>query len=115
MGKYFIGSETVRLKLPDGNWVDLKEELTQADQDYIVNQMGKAEAVGRQPKITMTLGKLALLERSIVAWSFIGDDEKPVPVSRESISNLRQRYRVKILEEIDRLSTKASEFVRKNA
>jgi len=114
MGKYFIGAETVRLEFPDGNWVDVKEELSQADHDYVINEMGRAEAVGKQTKFTMTLGKLALLEKYVVAWSFKDDKEKPVPVSRDTVSNLRQKYRVKILEKIDLLSNKATEFVSKN-
>ncbi len=107
MGKYFLGSETVRVTFEDSQWIDIKEELSQEDSDFIMNAMAKAEA-GAETKVEFNLGRLALLERSVVAWSFAED--KPVPVTRENISNLRVKYRAKVLSEIDRLNKEASEF-----
>ncbi len=109
MGKYFLGNETVRVTFEDGQWVDIKEELSQEDSDYIMNAMAKAEA-GTATKVEFNLGRLALLERSIISWSFAED--KPIPVSRENISNLRVKYRAKVLSEIDRLNQAASEFAK---
>ena len=102
MGEFFLDSEVVRVCFQDDNWVDVKEELTQADQDYIMGQMVKGEVI--KPE----LGRIPLLERSIVAWSF------PEPVNRENIIRLRVRYRVKLLNEINRLNEQALEFVSKN-
>jgi hypothetical protein len=103
MSEFFLDSETHRVEFPDGQWVDVKAELTQADQDYIMGQM--AQAAGNE--IQLRLGQLPLLERSIVAWSF------PEPVTKENISRLRLRYRTVLLAEIDRLNTAAMEFARK--
>mgnify|MGYP001596469198 FL=1 len=109
MGEYFQDSEKVRMDFPDGNWVDIKEELSQADQDYIMSQMAKTLADNGSSNIEMNLGQLPLLERSVIAWSFA------VPVNRENISRLRRRYRGPLLLKIDELNTKALEFVSKNA
>lgn len=112
MGKYFIDNETVRVAFPDGEWIDVKEELSQEDQDFILNKMAHASAKKENSEVQIDLGKLALLQRSIVSWSF-KDGDKPIPVDREHISNLRQRYRQPALEKIDELNSTAAEF-RKN-
>ncbi len=111
MGKYFLGNETVRVSFEDGQWVDIKEELSQEDSDFIMNAMAKAEA-GAETKVEFNLGRLALLEKSIVSWSFKDDKDNLVSVSRENISNLRVKYRTKVLSEIDRLNQSASEFAK---
>jgi hypothetical protein len=99
----FQGDETVRVDFPDGEWVDVKEELSQADQDYILNAMAQLQ----DGKMSMTLGRLALLERSVKAWSF------PEPVTKENINTLKVKYRTVLLEKIDALNSAATEF-RKN-
>ena len=109
MGEFFLDSEKVRVNFPDKNWVDIKQELTQEDQDYILTQMARAEAGNGKSRVVMNLGRLALLERSVTSWSFTE------LVNRENLSRLRMKYRVKVLQEIDRLSTEAEEFVLKNA
>lgn len=113
MGKYFLDDEKVRVEFKDGEWVDIKEELTQEDQDYIMNQMASAGQNGDKAKLQFKLGQMSLLERSIVDWSF-ADGETKIPVTPENISRLRLRYRTKVLGEINRLSEVAGEFVRKN-
>lgn len=113
MGKFFITDETVRVAFPDGEWIDIKEELSQEDQDFILNSMARTSAHrGSSPEVQIDLGKLALLQRSIVRWSFM-DNGVAVPVDREHISHLRQCYRTPVLEKIDELNAHAVEF-RKN-
>jgi hypothetical protein len=111
MGKFFIAGETVRVDFPDGEFVDLKEELTQADQDYIVNRMvgAKVRSDKGLSDVSLDLGKLSLMERMITGWSF-KEDGKPVPVTMENISNLKARYRIPILEKIDQIQSAAGEW-----
>ena len=109
MSKYFQENETNRISFEDGSWIDLKQELTQADEDYITNQMMHAQGVATSAKetkaeISMDFGKMALLERSIVAWSF------DLPVTPGNISKLRAVYRSKVLIEADLLQKQAKEF-----
>ena len=114
MGKFFVDSQdVVRIDFEDGEWIEVKEELSQADQDFIIDSMAKATANGKEPKIEMKLGKMALLERAIINWSF-KDGEKPIPVNNENISNLRLRYREVVLAKIDELNSKAGSFIAKN-
>jgi len=107
MSEFFLDSETYRVEFPDGQWVDVKVELTQADQDYIMSQMAHAVSAEIGAQVELRFGQLPLLEKSIVAWSF------PDPVTKENISRLRQRYRTKVLIEVDRLNTAAMEFAKK--
>lgn len=115
MGKFFQEAETCRIDFPDGEWVDIKEELSQEDQDYILNQMAEAatEEDEGKTKVTLMLGRLAMLERSIVAWSFSVDGQ-PVPVSRDNINRLRVKYRQKVLDTANDLYEAAGEFTSKN-
>jgi hypothetical protein len=93
MSEGFSGTETVRISFPDGAWVDVKAELTQEDQDYILNLLGHVSG----QKVEVTLGRMSLLERAIVSWSF---DE---PVDHDHINTLRMKYRSKVLTELDKL------------
>ena len=114
MGEFFVeAKDTVRINFPDGQWVDIKEEMTQEDEDYITNQMAIAEVQERDAHWALNLGKVAMLERNIISWSFHNGDS-PVPVNRSNVSALRKRYREKVLKEIDRVNKEAESFVIKN-
>ena len=123
MGKYFVEQETVKVEFPDGEWITIKEELSQADQDAITRDMVKVSGQidteakdGTKPKADMKLelGQLPLMERAVVDWSFKDDAGAKIPVNNVNLSNLRLKYRKKLLEEIDRLQTAAYEFIIKN-
>lgn len=101
MSEFFVESEVIRVSFPDENWVDIKQELTQEDQDYIVSKLAQPE---KDSKISFSFGRLSLLERSIIAWSF------NQPVNRDNISKLRQKYRNLILQEIDKRDAEATQF-----
>lgn len=108
MSKYFIDeSDLFRVSFDDGEWVDIKKELTQKDQDYILNTMAKAK--GKNPELELNLGRQTLLEVSVKAWSF--RDGGPIPVTPENLSNLKNKYRSRVLAEIDRLNSEASSFL----
>ena len=113
MGEFFSDSEKFRIDFPDGQWVDVKEELSQKDQDYIMSQMAKTEGEGTGLRPDIQLGQLPLLERSVIAWSFT-EDGQAVPINRDTISKLRVKYRSKVLQEVNRLNLQAADFVLKN-
>jgi len=107
MSDTFYEGEVFRVTFPDGNWVDVTEELTQADQDFLLNEMAKVEDK-RSNSVAFNLGKSLLLERCIKAWSF------DKPINPENISHLRLKYRSKVLREIDRLNAQANSWLVKN-
>ena len=117
--KYFIDEKDVfRVEFKDGQWVDIKKELSQTDNDLIMSKMvtTKSEVNKKDPRkpktvVSIELGKLPLMECSIVAWSFTNDDGSPAPINTENISNLRGQYRTKVLSEIDRLTKESRGFL----
>ena len=110
MGKYFIDEKDIyRIEFPDGEYIDIKTELSQADADYITHSMAQTK-IGNTMEIDIKLGRLPLLERSIVAWSFKDSEGKPVPINSETISQLRSKYRILVFKEIDRLNIEAQSF-----
>ena len=113
MSEFFLDAEKVKIEFPDGNWVEVKEELTQSDQDYIMSQMTRTSGT-EKVSLVLELGQLPLLERSITDWSFANNKGEKIPITRDTISRLRLRYRTKVLLEVNRLNEKALEFVRKN-
>ena len=105
MGKFFIDeSDKVRVSFPDGEWAEIKSEMSQEDSDYVMNKMAEATSKGDTPDIRFNLGKMALLERNVIAWSF------GVAVNKETISKLKNKYRKIILEAIDTANTEAKDF-----
>ena len=111
MGKHFINEkDTYRISFPDGEWIDIKTELSQADSDYIMGKMADIKA-GEPMGIDIKLGRLPLLERSIVAWSF-AEDGKSVEINAETISQLRSKYRILVFKEINRLTLESQSFAK---
>ena len=104
MSEFFLDSEVVRVGFPDEQWIDIKEELTQADQDAVTNAMVKMHG----SEMEMTIGRTILLERMVVAWSF------PEPVNAENLSRLRRKYREPTLVKIDEVNTQAYSYLAKN-
>ena len=106
MSEFFIEDETEQIDFPDGQWVKVKQELTQEDQDFITNAMVKMKG---KNELEMVVGRLTLLERMVVAWSF------EVPVNRDNLSKLRRRYREPVLERINELNSDAYDYLGKNS
>jgi hypothetical protein len=114
MSQFFIEAETVRVDYPDGNWIDVKEELSQEDQDYIMGRMvsvrgSKGKGKDAQSDIEFKVGRMALLERAVAKWSF------DKPVNADNISRLRNRYREMVLAKIDELAETQSAWLSKNS
>ena len=87
----FVKPETVRLTLPDGNWLDVKKELTVAE-DMRLNSAGFTRMSGaggnRGIDIDWLEMGLAKVETYVVDWSAKNDSGKDVPITRATIENL---------------------------
>ncbi len=115
MSKFFIDEkELERITFDDGEWVDVKRELTQVDGDYITTKMAKTKGGLKDIEIDINLGSLPLMERSIVAWSFKDDSGQSVEVTSDTVSNLRSKYRRVILLKINDLNVEARQFSKKS-
>ena len=114
MSKSFLRGEVVKIDFLDGSWVEVKKELSQRDQDYIITQMAKVKAGENNPEMELSLGRMALLERVITNWSFADDAGIKVPIIPDNISNLKLKYRTLILTKVDELNKQANEWAEKN-
>jgi putative SOS response-associated peptidase YedK len=106
VSNYFIEDETEKVTFEDGMWVEIKTELTQEDQDIITSAMIKMRD---NKDIEMVVGRLILLERMAVRWSF------PLPLNKSNLSKLRRKYREPVLQRIDALNSQAFEYIAKNS
>ena len=114
MSKYFITDEVVKVDFPDGQWVEVKRELSQRDQDCIMDRMAKVKAGENKNEMEFSLGRMALLERVITNWSFVDDAGVRVPITPDNISNLKLKYRTLILTRVDALNKQTNEWAEKN-
>ncbi len=116
-GKFFASGDTKRVDLDDGQWVDIKAELSVGDWEKIDASMLQylAESPNggnRQERRRLSRGKanteqvanirirgagnIEVLEVLIVAWSF-----ENVEINRNSISKLKETWTEKILAAAD--------------
>ena len=107
---FFVDDGAVdRLSFNDGQWIDIKHRMSYADIDRINTEMFK---IGTRTKVEtpesgvvdlqVNIGKLMVLCLNIVAWSFVGKDEKPLPITIEQVGKIDPQYANKILKEIDK-------------
>lgn len=86
MQSHFINNEIRRVDLGDGQWVDVKRELSVADRDFIINRMFRGSNGESQ---SVTVDTVALLLASITDWSFVDADGKKLPVAEEHVNRLK--------------------------
>ena len=106
MGKYFVEPDTISLDLSDGNWIEVKTELSFGEEQRIVGKVLAARTSddGTVWQSYKVLGFLTW----IVDWSLTDSEDKPVSVSKSAIENLRGP----IAEEIDTVLNAHIEKVR---
>ena len=109
MSVHFLEGETERVECPDGEWIEIKQELSQDDQDFIMGRMVTVGGGKGKSDVQFKVGRMATLERAVVKWSF------PEPINADTLSRLRGRYREMILAKIDELSVAQSSWLTKNS
>lgn len=86
---------TTKVALAEGDWIEFKNKLTVGEQKRLE---GSGVAAVRDPQgdtrakqsFELDFERLALarMEAYTVAWSFLGLDEKPLPVNPDTISSM---------------------------
>ena len=127
MNKYFTDpNETDTIDLEDGaEWIKIKKELSIGDQDRLGDMLfqvkvktdnpdglsrgerrrrARDEKNGSSMDATFKPSTAALLEISIVAWSFRDGTGVPLPLSRDNIDRLRPEWAHLVEERIDELN-----------
>lgn len=89
MGKRcrFVQPESVRLPLSDGEWVEVKKQLSVGEERKAFQAIvGEVKDGWRRPNVEM-IG-VAEMAAYLVDWSFRDAQDKPVPVSVDAITQL---------------------------
>jgi len=112
----FVQPEVDRLQLSDGDYVDIKRELSAGEQNDLMGDLIEEYAAGEKVKLKPKEVIRARLRAYIVGWSFTDPDGRPVPVSPSSIYNLDQPTQTEIVAAIDahEAARKTQEDARKN-
>ena len=93
MNKWFVEPNTVRLELSDGEWVEVKEELTYGEQQRLSNAAMTRfqDASAPTPRIELDFERYQIirLKTWLTDWSAKGRDGKSIKITDESIRALR--------------------------
>ena len=84
----FVQPKIVRLPLTEGEWVDVKRELSYGEQTDMYAAMRKQFGAGTVPVLDLTLIGRARMGAYLLAWSLVDAEGTPVPVSPAAINNL---------------------------
>jgi len=110
MGHYFVEPGVVRLDIGDGDWIEIKRELTYGEQQELAGLALRLDKTtltdGAAPSLAMDWAAhaLAKLATWIVDWSFTDKDGQPVKVTAESVRRLRPSLAERCSEAIDKHS-----------
>jgi hypothetical protein len=88
MGRRFVQPELVRIALSDGDWLDVKKELTIGEQTEMFASMRRQFAAGEIPVLDPTKIGRARAKAFIHNWSFTDLSGAPVPFSEAAFNNL---------------------------
>lgn len=85
----FVAPETVRIDLADGDWIEIKKELTVGEhRRYLASGFKRAASGGDEIEVDWGVRSLSLVEAYLVGWSARDKDGKPVSVTRQAIEKL---------------------------
>lgn len=87
MGRRFVRPEVVRVALSDGDWVDLKRELSVGEARGLLFASLEEQKDGTY-KRNLDAAIMLRLQAYLVGWSFTDPEGQPVPVSADAIDAL---------------------------
>ena len=95
---WFVRPETVRLDLPDGEWVEVKAELSWGEQQKMIGagigfdgDLGSLQSGTGKMSLQWVEFQVENLLLWIVDWSATDAQGKPVPVSKQALLNLHPK------------------------
>jgi len=97
---WFVTPVVIRLPLSDGQWIDVKRDLSIGEQEEMFAGLYRATERGRlraEPVLVQRAKVLAY----VVAWSLTDQQGAPVPVSVDAYKNLYSAEAREIIEAIE--------------
>lgn len=87
----FVSTNVTRLPLSDGDWIEVKERLTYAEQEQLNASSMKPVFVtegGSRLELSLEVFNINRIAAWVVDWSFVGPNDKALPVTRAYIEAL---------------------------
>ena len=97
----FVQPKVTRLQLSDGDFVDIKHELTAGEERESFARMTKSLEAGKVAQLNPEQVQLSTLVAYILGWSFTDKDGRPVEVSESAIRQLDPETFVEIHKAIE--------------
>ena len=91
MGHFIYEDELDRIELDDGEWIDIKRQMSVGDYDRIAKESEEGEIEGRV---------IITLLTNIKAWSLKDKDGQIAPINREMVAKLDADTAVLLFNEI---------------
>lgn len=90
---WFVDPDSVRLDLPDGQWLLVKKELNAGDTRAIFSDLVKSMPAGERAQLDPSKVGLTKIVRYVLEWSLQDKAGKPVPFSEAALLGLKpERY-----------------------
>lgn len=84
----FVSPRIVRLDLSDGDYLDVKYELTAGEERKSMATMVKRLEAGQAAELDPEKVELATIAGYVVGWSFTNGTGDPIPVTESAILHL---------------------------
>jgi len=110
----FVQPDVVRLDLSDGDWVDVRKELSNGEVRRAMAKTIKSLRPDGQIEPDLEMLGRAEIASYLVDWSFVDGNDKRVPFSDAALDNLTQDAYTEI-EQAVRAHIARGEDERKNA
>lgn len=103
MADFFVGLETVKLELPCGAWIEVKKELSFAEQQKVLGAgVGKVANTGQEFSMDFESMNVVKLDVWIDDWSLTDKDGKHVKKSKDAIAHLRPDVAQEMIDAIEK-------------
>jgi hypothetical protein len=97
----FVNPQIDRIPLADGNWIDVKHELTAGEYRAMQGEMRRRFGPGEMPVLDPIRVGPARCQAYIVGWSLTDATGAPVPFSLGALDSLRVPRFLEIIRAID--------------
>ena len=97
----FVEPDTRRLDLTDGDWLDVKVELTAGETRELFGRMRPYVTPGETNQLIAKEVAIARLVAYVVEWSFRDRAGKPVPVTSDTIDAVDMETFQEMLAAVD--------------
>lgn len=92
---------TVRLSLSQGDWVDVKQELTSGEHRQMFLAQLNSTELGSKPTLDLKNVGVSRVLGYVVAWSYVGFDDKPLQITSEVLDKFDGETFQEVLAAVD--------------